>query len=188
MVVVTCYSPLTTEVHPSLSAVDVENEANPSAPLGCGNPRQVVSDASHYFGLHFHAPIQMPDLAQSLGTSLRCLNFSFDRIRGLTPFQALQEHRLNQLFAVLTDQPRQGLGLAIRACGLGETTDVSDLFEQEFGIDMPMFLHISRRAADDRAFRLEHPEAEALVLPIGIAEAWRGQGLSPSGRGGKVPS
>jgi hypothetical protein len=40
------------------------------------------------------------------------------------------------------------------------------LFEQEFGIEMPLFLLTSRRAADDRLFRLEHPEAEELVLPI----------------------
>ncbi|QPN64105.1 hypothetical protein [Synechococcus sp. CBW1004] len=96
----------------------------------------------------------MPDLANSLGTSLHCLDFSFNHIRGVTPVQALQEHRLNQLFTVLTDYPRQGLGRAIRACGLGETPGVKDLFEQEFGIDIPLFLHISRRAADDRLFRL----------------------------------
>lgn len=166
MIGITFFNHVTTGVHPLLSTGDVEDQANCSAPLGCANPRQVVRDASHYFDLHFHAPIRMPDLAQSLGTSLRCLNFSFDHICGVTPFQALQEHRLNQLFAVLTDQPRQGLGRALRACGLGEASGVSTLFEQEFGIDMPLFLHISRRAADDRAFRLEHPEAEALVLPI----------------------
>jgi AraC-like DNA-binding protein len=163
---VTCINHVTTKVHPSLSTADIKEQPNCCAPLGCGNPRQVVSDASHYFGLHFPDPIMMPDLAEALGTSLRCLNFSFDHIRDITPLQALQEHRLNQLFAVLTDQPRQGLGRAIRACGLGAATGVSALFEKEFGIDMPLFLHISRRAADDRAFRLEHPQAEALVLPI----------------------
>jgi AraC-like DNA-binding protein len=163
---ITCFNQVTTEVQSSLSRGDVEDQANPSASLGCGNPRQLVSDASDYFGLHFRAPIQMQDLAQSLGTSLRCLNFSFDRIRGVTPLQALQDHRLNQLFAILTEQPRQGLNWAIRACGLGETSGVPDLFEQEFGIDMPLFLHISCRAADDRAFRLEHPEDKALVLPF----------------------
>ncbi len=152
--------------HPSLPVVDVKDKTNPYAPLGCSNPRQVVSDASHFFGLHFSDPIQMPDLADLLGTSLRCLEFSFDQIRGVTPVQALQEHRLNQLFLALTDHPRQGLDRAICACGLGEMPGVADLFEQEFGIDIPLFLHISRRAADDRQFRLEHPEAEALVLPL----------------------
>lgn len=165
MIGVTWFSHVTPKVHSSLSTDDVEDQGKRPAPLGCGNPSQVVSDATHYFGLHFPEAILMPDLAESLGTSLRCLNFSFDHIRGVTPFQALQEHRLSKLFAVLTDQPRQGLGRAIRACGLGETASVSDLFEQEFGIDMPLFLHISRRAADDRAFRRKHPEAAALVLP-----------------------
>lgn len=146
--------------------MDGENRANRDTPRDCSNPRQVVSEASHYFGLHFPDPIQMPDLADSLGTSLRCLNFSFDHIRGVTPGRALQELRLNQLFAALTDHPRQGIDQTIRACGLSETPGVSALFEQEFGIDIPLFRHISRRAADDRQFRLEHPEEEALVLPL----------------------
>lgn len=126
---------------------------------------QLVSAALRYFGLHFSDPIQIPDLADLLGTSVACLDFSFDRIRGVTPARALQEHRLNKLFVVLTDQPRQGLGRAIRACGLGQTTGVLALFEEEFGIDMPLFLLTCRRAADDRLFRLQHPEADALVLP-----------------------
>jgi methylphosphotriester-DNA--protein-cysteine methyltransferase len=105
-------------------------------------------------------------MAESLGISLYCLNFSFDRIKSVTPLQALQDHRLNKLFVALTDQPRQGLGRAIRACGLAETPGVLALFEQEFGIGMPLLLLTCRRAADDRLFRLEHPEADALVLSL----------------------
>jgi methylphosphotriester-DNA--protein-cysteine methyltransferase len=127
---------------------------------------QVVADALHYFGQHFREPIQIPSMAESLGISLQCLNFSFDRIRKVPPVQVLQHHRLNKLFVALTDQPGQGLGRAIRACGLAETPGVLALFEQEFGIAMPLFLHTCRRAADDRLFRLEHPEDEALVLPL----------------------
>ena len=127
---------------------------------------QVVADALHYFGQHFRDLIQIPSMAESLGISLHCLNFSFDRIKSVTPLQALQEHRLNKLFVALTDQPRQGLGRAIRACGLAETPGVLALFEQEFGIGMPLFLLTCRRAADDRLFRLEHPEADALVLSL----------------------
>ena len=126
---------------------------------------RLVGDALFYFALNFRDPIRMLDLAQSLNTSLHCLDFSFDQIRGMTPLQALQEHRLNRLFSALTEQPRQGLGCAIRACGLGETSGVVALFEQEFGIEMPLFLHTCRRAADDRLFRQQHPEREALVLP-----------------------
>ena len=33
-------------------------------------------------------------------------------------------------------------------------------------LNMPLFLLTSRRAADDRLFRLEHPEANLLMLPI----------------------
>ena len=40
------------------------------------------------------------------------------------------------------------------------------LINQEFGIAMPLFLLTCRHAADDRLFRLEHPEANALVLSI----------------------
>lgn len=137
-----------------------------SAPFGCANSMEVVRDALHYFGMHFRDPILMPELADALGTTLACLDFSFDRIRGVTPVQALLEHRLNRLFTTLTDQPRQGLSRAVRACGLASTANVLALFEQEFGIAMPLFLLTCRRAADDRLFRLEHPEPEALVLPI----------------------
>lgn len=134
-------------------------------PLGCGRPIQIVADALQYFGLHFSDPIAIPQLALELRTSVECLDFSFERIRGMTPAEALQDHRLNRLFTALTDQPRQGLAQAIRACGLGQTVGVQDLFEQTFGIGMPLFLLTCRRAADDRLFRRGHPEAEALVLP-----------------------
>jgi hypothetical protein len=42
---------------------------------------------------------------------------------------------------------------------------------------LPLFLHISRLAVDDRAFRLEHSEAEALILSIGIVCV----GVAPAG-------
>ncbi len=131
----------------------------------CAPPMQIVSDALRYFGLHFSEPIPITELAGRLGISEACLIVSFDRIRGMTPAQALQEHRLNRLFAALSDQPRQGLSLAIRSCGLAQTTDVVSLFEQTFGIDMSLFLLTCRRAADDRQFRRQHPEPAALVLP-----------------------
>lgn len=131
----------------------------------CASPMQIVSEARRYFGLHFREPIPITGLARTLGTSENCLTDSFDRILGMTPAEALQEHRLNRLFVALSDEPRQGLGLAIQACGLGQTAGVVALFEQTFGIDMPLFLLTCRRAAEDRQFRRQHPEDEALVLP-----------------------
>ncbi len=144
---------------------DFARSSPEGAGAGCGSPLQIVANALQYFGQHFPDPIAIPELSQSLGISEACLDFSFDQIRGMTPAQALQEHRLNRLFASLTDQPRQGLGRAIRSCGLGQTAGVVTLFEQTFGIDMPLFLLTCRRAADDRLFRRAHPEPQALVLP-----------------------
>jgi transcriptional regulator GlxA family with amidase domain len=135
-----------------------------SAPVTCGSPIQIVGAALQYFKLHFRDPINIAEMAQALAVSEECLDFSFARIRGMTPSQALQDLRLNKLFTALTDQPRQALERAIRACGLEETASVLPLFEQTFGIAMPQFLRTCRRAADDRHFRREHPEA-ALVLP-----------------------
>lgn len=141
--------------------------------MGLGNsessddsPIEIVAQALQYFTLHFKEPIAILELAQAIGISEAWLDFSFDQIRGMTPAEALQEHRLNQLFSALTDQPRKGLGRAIQACGLGQTSGVVALFEHTFGIDMPLFLLTCRRAADDRSFRRLHPEPEALVLPL----------------------
>ncbi len=144
---------------------DFARSSPEGAAAACGSPLQIVANALQYFGQHFPDPIAIPELSELLGISEACLDFSFDQIRGMTPAQALQEHRLNRLFASLTDQPRQGLGRAIRSCGLGQTAGVVTLFEQTFGIDMPLFLLTCRRAADDRLFRRAHPEPQALVLP-----------------------
>jgi hypothetical protein len=148
-----------------LATINLVPNGSMADPFACANPLQVVGEALIYFGLHFRDPFLITDLAQALHTSVDCLDFSFDRIRGMTTAEALQDHRLNKLFLSLTDQPRQGLGRAIRACGLGQTAGVPTLFEQTFGIAMPLFLLTCRRAADDRLFRRQHPEAEALVLP-----------------------
>jgi len=137
----------------------------PDAFKSCDHPMQIVARALQYFATHFSDPLPITELAQALNTSQDCLDFSFDQIRGMTPAQALQAHRLNKLFAVLTDQPRQGLERAIQTCGLDQTAGVVSLFEQTFGIDMSLFLLTSRRAADDRLFRQRHPDPQALVLP-----------------------
>lgn len=132
---------------------------------GCNTAAAIVREALLYFGQHFAEPDALFTLARGIGTSMECVDFSFDQIRGMTPAEALLDHRLNQLFSSLTQQPRQGLGKAIRACGLGKTVNVVTRFEDTFGIDMPLFLLTCRRAAEDRLFRATHPEPEALVLP-----------------------
>lgn len=131
----------------------------------CTNPMLVVREALRYFSRHGDNPQAILTMAATLDVTEACLNDSFDQIRGMTPAQALQEHRLNKLFASLSHQPRQRLSAAIQSCGLGHTRDVVSLFEQTFGIDMPLFLLTCRRAAEDRQFRQCHPEPQALVLP-----------------------
>ncbi|MFM7238419.1 MAG: hypothetical protein ACKOZN_02290 [Cyanobium sp.] len=136
----------------------------PDPVRGCDNPMQVVSRALRYFSAHGSDPLPIPDLAEALDISEDCLEYSFDRIRGMTTAQALQLHRLNRLFAVLSAEPRQTLDQAIRRCGLGQTRGVVPLFEQTFGIEMALFLLTCRRAAEDRLFRREHRDSQSLVL------------------------
>lgn len=140
-----------------------------SGPPAGDSPMRIVMDALHYFGEHFRQPILITELADVLAVTVDCLDDSFDRVRGMTPAAALQELRLNQLFATLSQEPRQGLRHAVCDCGLGQTSGVLTLFERTFGIDMHLFLFTCRRAADDRLFRREHPEAEALVLPLAVS-------------------
>lgn len=134
-------------------------------PTPMQTPMQMVRQALHYFEQHAADTITIASIAAALDVREPDLEASFDQVRGMTPAQALLEHRLNRLFQLLSEQPRLGLKRAIQACGLAETADVVALFEQTFGIEMMLFLLTCRRAAEDRLFRRLHPEAEALVLP-----------------------
>ena len=119
-----------------------------------------------YFILHSQEFIDISNLHALLGISKHCrLESGIKQVCGVSLAQALQEHRLNRLLASLTDHSRQGLGHAIKVSGLSKTKGVVVLFEQAFGIEMPLFMLTCRRAADDRLFRKDHPDAEALVLP-----------------------
>lgn len=134
-------------------------------PMQTVTPMQLVRQALAYFEQHAGERISIASIAAALEVREPDLEASFDQVRGMTPAQALLEHRLNRLFQLLTEQPRLGLKRAVQACGLAETPDVVPLFEQTFGIEMMLFLLTCRRAAEDRLFRRLHPEAEALVLP-----------------------
>ena len=102
-------------------------------------------------------------MVPSPGIPEDCLDFSFELIRGLTPAEALVEHRPNRLFSARNPQPRQGLRNAIVACGLSASRNVVGRFEQVFGIEMSLFLLTCRRAAEDRQFRGRHSEQAALI-------------------------
>lgn len=124
----------------------------------------VVGRALSYFSSHFREPITISDVSSHLGISEDCLDFCFDQARGMTPAEALLQHRLHRLFETITEQPQQGLRNAIRNCGLGGGAQTIRLFERTFGIDMPLFLLTCRRAAEDRAFRRRNPGSHQLVV------------------------
>jgi len=81
--------------------------------IACENPMQIVAKIRQYFSLHAQDLIDLGDLPSQLGISKQCLEVSVEQVRGMSLAQALQEHRLNRLFAALTDHPRQGPGHAI---------------------------------------------------------------------------
>jgi methylphosphotriester-DNA--protein-cysteine methyltransferase len=138
---------------------------DPSGRLGegCGTQIQIVAVGLRYFAQHFAEPGALGEMVPSLGIPKDWLDFSFEQIRGMTPAEALFEHRLNRLFAALSAQPRQGLRRAIVACGLSASRNVVGQFEQAFGIEMSLFLLTCRRAAEDRQFGRRHPEQPALI-------------------------
>ena len=147
------------------SADDRSAGVDPSGRLGecCGTPIQIVAVGLRYFAQHFAEPGALGEMVPSLGIPKDWLEFSFEQIRGMTPAEALFEHRLNRLFAALSAQPRQGLRRAIVACGLSASRNVVGQFEQAFGIEMSLFLLTCRRAAEDRQFGRRHPEQPALI-------------------------
>jgi hypothetical protein len=72
-------------------------------PIVCESPMQILVKVRQYFGLHFHESTDISQLPALLGISKYCLNLSVMHVRGISLAQALQEHRLNQLFVALTD-------------------------------------------------------------------------------------
>jgi methylphosphotriester-DNA--protein-cysteine methyltransferase len=138
-------------------------------PKGCPSAHphhslEVVSEALRYFSAHFHEEIAMEQVAGAIGISEECLDFCFDQSRGMTPWQALQHHRLNRLFQTVSEQPGLHLRQLIRRCGLAGTPGAVDSFEETFGIDLTLFRRTCRRAAADRQFRRHDARREELVL------------------------
>ena len=128
----------------------------------------VVALALRYFARHFQESILMADVARSIGTSEECLDFCFDQTRGMTPFEALQQHRLNRLFQAIAAQPRLSLPSSMRRCGLPCSAGTVAAFEHAFGIGMPLFRRTCQQAADDRqqhfiSSRPSRPSASALA-------------------------
>jgi AraC-like DNA-binding protein len=124
----------------------------------------VVGQALLYFTQHFRDAIEMTDVARVIGISEECLDFCFDQSRGMTPFEALQHHRLNRLFQDIAAHPARSLPRSMRQCGLPCSAGTIAAFEDTFGIGMPLFRRTCLRAAADREGRRRHPDREHLIL------------------------
>lgn len=132
--------------------------------LGRDQRRALVSQAIHYFDHHYGEPIHIAGVACSLGVSEGCLALCFDHCHGRTPWQALQQVRLNRLYEAIAHRPATPLEQLVQRCGLLPVTEANRAFQQAFGIDLGSFRRTSHRAAQDRRFRRNHPEPGALVL------------------------
>jgi len=140
-------------------------EAPPEPPaLGREERRALVSQATAYFARHYGEPIQIGRLATDLGVSEGCLALCFDHCHGRTPWQALQQLRLNRLYDAIARQPGDPLERLVSHCGLLPVTEANRAFQQAFGIDLGSFRRTSHRAAEDRRFRRSHPNAADLVV------------------------
>jgi transcriptional regulator GlxA family with amidase domain len=137
--------------------------AEPPA-LGREERRALVREAINYFSLHYGEPIQIARLASHLGVSEGCLALCFDHCHGRTPWQALQQLRLNRLYDAIVQQPGDPLERLVGHCGLLPVTEANRAFQQAFGIDLGSFRRTSHRAAEDRRFRRSHPDPADLVL------------------------
>jgi transcriptional regulator GlxA family with amidase domain len=136
----------------------------PPGPLGREQRRSLVNEAIHYFANHYGEPIHIAGVASQLGVSEGCLALCFDHCRGHTPWQTLQQMRLNRLYEAIAHRPADPLEQLVRRCGLLPVTEANRAFQQAFGIDLGSFRRTSHRAAEDRRFRRSHPDSGDLVL------------------------
>ena len=133
-------------------------------PMGREQRRALVSEAIHYFADHYGEPIQIAGVASQLGVSEGCLALCFDHCQGRTPWQTLQQLRLNRLYEAIAHRPAEPLEQLVHRCGLLPVTEANRAFQQAFGIDLGSFRRTSHRAAEDRRFRRSHPNGADLVL------------------------
>lgn len=144
--------------------LDLDVDVSGGQPSHRGS-QEIVEAATRYFEAHYGEPIAPGDVARHLGISEGCLASSFDQCRRRTPFEALESFRLGQLFQRVRERPTDSLATQVRQCGLPALARTDRLFEASFGIGLAPFRHTSRRAAEDRAFRIAHPGPEDLVVP-----------------------
>lgn len=159
---------------------------HPPGDTAAADPRrcqEIVAAATRFFADHYSEPISPDDVARLLGISEAELSECFARCRRRTPGQALESLRLDQLFRRVREHPNASLAVQVRQCGLPALTSTDRLFEANFGIGLAPFRHTSRRAAEDRAFRIHHPGPEALVVHPGGPQAARARQAGSSAPG-----
>jgi transcriptional regulator GlxA family with amidase domain len=145
-------------------ATDPTRPSPGASTLGREQRQALVSEAIDYFSIHYGEPIRIAGVASQLGVSEGCLALCFDHCYGRTPWQALQQLRLNRLFEAIASRPSAPLEQTVGLCGLLPVTEANRAFQQAFGIDLGSFRRTSHRASEDRHFRRDHPDAADLVI------------------------
>lgn len=127
-----------------------ESSKSRRVPESLADQWAVVDRVIGYFSEHFQEAIEFETLARLMGLNGEWLDLCFDHCRGKTPFQALQQVRLDQLFEGIASQPQQTLQQQVERCGLVSVMSANHSFEDLFGIGLAPFRRVCRRAAADR--------------------------------------
>ena len=103
-------------------------------------------------------------LSSQLKLSPDNIERAFIQCRGRSCSISIKTYRLSRLFEAIRSEPDIPLDHQLSHCGLSTSSDVSNAFKTEFGIDLGQFLRVSQQAAEDRLFRRSHPGRHSLII------------------------
>lgn len=101
---------------------------------GSSADARLVARAENYFRENYHMPLFMPEVAKELGVSLRKLQETFRKQRGVTPRISLSEIRLERARKRLSDPVFTGnVTTAAIDCGIAHFGRFSGAYLEAFG-------------------------------------------------------
>lgn len=99
------------------------------APAGSSLPRK----AAHIMRQHIIVPLDLREIADQLGTSLRRLQRSFQRHENMTPTQFYVRERILHARHLLRQDPSLSIADIARHCGFASASDFARNFVRQFG-------------------------------------------------------